>query len=145
MKIDDVDSYTYDAHTLGKGSQFSQFGPSYVWNYGDEIWCNIEGQYTHLVADLGHLAGQDYAMSICQLGIMGTKYLRDTEEPLQEAVELFQGETWQVEVAHIYSAYTIANTLAIDLRQAAGSPQLDFVELTRLSHSVVVKIDSTGV
>ena len=28
-----------------------------AWNYGKEVWCNLEGQYTHIVADLTHLAG----------------------------------------------------------------------------------------
>ena len=28
-----------------------------VWNYGKEVWCNLEGRYMHIVADLAHLAG----------------------------------------------------------------------------------------
>ena len=30
---------------------------SNLWNYGKEIWCNLEGRYVHIVADLSHLAG----------------------------------------------------------------------------------------
>ena len=28
-----------------------------MWNHGAEIWCNLEGQYTHIVADLSGLNG----------------------------------------------------------------------------------------
>ena len=28
-----------------------------VWKYGKEVWCNLEGRYMHIVADLAHLAG----------------------------------------------------------------------------------------
>ena len=47
----------------------------YMWNYGAEIWCNLEGQYTTIVADLTDLSGA-YEMSICNLGVMGTQYVR---------------------------------------------------------------------
>ena len=45
------------------------------WNFGKEIWCNMEGQYTTIVADLTTLTGA-YEMSLCNVGIMGTKYER---------------------------------------------------------------------
>ena len=47
------------------------------WNYGAEIWCNLEGQYISIVADLTDLSGV-YEMSICNLGVMGTEYDRDS-------------------------------------------------------------------
>ena len=47
-----------------------------LWNYGVEVWCNMEGQYTHIVADLQHLDGTEYEQSICSVGIMGTEYVR---------------------------------------------------------------------
>ena len=28
-----------------------------IWNFGKEVWCNLEGRYMHIVADLAHLAG----------------------------------------------------------------------------------------
>ena len=56
-------------------------------------------------------------MSICSLGIMGTKYVRDGE-PLQKTVEIIQGESLTIPVAHIYSYHPIGNTLSISLRQA---------------------------
>ena len=52
-----------------------------LWNYGHEAWCNLEGRYTHIVADLSHLAGQGYSMELCSVGIMGTQYVRDETLP----------------------------------------------------------------
>ena len=54
----------------------------YVWNYGKESWCNLEGRYIHIVADLSAYTDLLNAadMGICNLGIMGTKYVR--QEPL---------------------------------------------------------------
>ena len=43
-----------------------------IWNYGREEWCNLEGQYMHIVANLTHLEGMSYSMELCQVGIMGT-------------------------------------------------------------------------
>ena len=45
-----------------------------VWPYGAEHWCNLEGQYLHIVADLNDLyaASLDYEMSLCTLGVFGT-------------------------------------------------------------------------
>ena len=40
MKLDDPDSLKYD-------DKFDRL----VWAYGKEIWCNMEGRYTHIVAD----------------------------------------------------------------------------------------------
>ena len=59
-----------------------------VWTYGIEVWCNLEGQYVHIVADLSHLSGS-YTMSLCSVGIMGASLVRD--EPLPASIEIFQG------------------------------------------------------
>ena len=48
-----------------------------LWNYGREAWCNLEGRYIHIVADLNHLVETGYNMELCSVGIMGTKYVRD--------------------------------------------------------------------
>lgn len=81
-------------------------------------------------------------MSICSLGIMGTKYVRDGS-PLPSSIELMQGEVSTLQVAHIYSEHTIGNTLAINLRQSANSP-LQFVTLSRQQTLVEVKINSAN-
>ena len=48
-----------------------------MWNYGAEVWCNLEGQFVTIVFDLTHLSGQPYTMTICSLGLMGVEYKRD--------------------------------------------------------------------
>ena len=69
MKTDDSANY----HTwIANGETYPD-----IWNTGKEIWCNLEGRYMHIIADLAHLAGQDYSMEICSVGIMGTQYVRD--------------------------------------------------------------------
>ena len=45
MKTDDAANY----HTWTDGSS--------LWNYGKEVWCNLEGRFMHVVADLAHLSG----------------------------------------------------------------------------------------
>ena len=50
-----------------------------MWSFGKEVWCNLEGRYVHIVADYSHLSGA--TVSLCHLGIMGTKYVRDTPVP----------------------------------------------------------------
>lgn len=82
MRLDDPNSYTFDLfgedplHNTADRVNLG-FGVHNIWNYGEEIWCNQEGQYLHIVANLTHLAGEKYEMSICSLGVMGTKYIRD--------------------------------------------------------------------
>ena len=61
MKTDEASNYSTD--------NFSKE----MWNYGEEIWCNKEGRYLHIVADLSHLSTETrYRMSLCSVGILGT-------------------------------------------------------------------------
>ena len=49
MRTDDNANY----HSwTASGSTFND-----IWNYGKEVWCNLEGRYMHIVADLSHLVG----------------------------------------------------------------------------------------
>ena len=83
MRTDDVNSFT-------AGSYSGDSVTGELWNYGIEIWCNLEGQYVTFVADLAHLSGEDYEMSICSLGVMGAEYYRST--PLDSYHEVhYQG------------------------------------------------------
>ena len=73
MRTDDLNSYTVGAYTyVAESGNF--------WNFGKEIWCNLPGQYTTIVADYSNLVGE-YEMSICHLGVMGTEYVRPTMVP----------------------------------------------------------------
>ena len=109
-----------------------------VWNYGKEIWCNLEGRYMHIVADLSHLAGQHYSMELCSIGIMGTQYIRD--ETLPETIEIDSEGLMTLTIPNIYSAMSIGNQLDIKLRQASGS-ELSFVSLKEQIGSTLVQID----
>ena len=100
-----------------------------MWNYGAEIWCNLEGQYTTIVADLAILSGA-YEMSICNLGVMGTEYVRIGSVPTSISVE--QTENELIAVNQIYSKLTIGNTLDINLRQKAGT---EFIWVTLIQGS----------
>ena len=79
MRIPDTTSYT-------NGEYLGASVSGDLWNYGIELWCNLEGQYVTLVADLAHLTGQTYQMSICSLGVIGAEYVRKNEIP--EIIEL---------------------------------------------------------
>ena len=109
-----------------------------VWNYGKEIWCNLEGRYMHIVADLSHLAGQHYSMELCSIGIMGTQYIRD--ETLPETIEIDSEGLMTLTIPNIYSAMSIGNQLDIKLRQASGF-ELSFVSLKEQIGSTLVQID----
>ena len=68
----------------------------------------------HIIADVNHLAGQDYSMELCSVGIMGTKYIRDHKLP--ETIELDQEGTFTLTIQDIYSAFDIGNLLDINIR-----------------------------
>ena len=99
MRTDD--SANYHSYTR-KGSIYND-----AWNYGKEVWCNLEGRYMHIVADLSHLAGQSYEMQLCSVGIMGTKYIRD--QTLPETLEIQSEGITTLTIANIYSAISIGN------------------------------------
>ena len=60
------------------GSWYEDENSVMVWKYGTELWCNMQGRYTHIVADLS-LVQAPFTMSICQFGVFGTKYARNEE------------------------------------------------------------------
>ena len=88
MRTDDPKSYST---VFLNGSNES------MWNYGIEIWCNLEGQYTSIVADLTDLSGQSYEMSICNLGVMGTEYVRVNSVLSSISVEQTESEVFVVD------------------------------------------------
>ena len=111
MDLDDYEEDYYRDYGL------INFKPGYVWNYGREVWCNMQGQYVFIVADLSHLRGDYYKMSLCNLGIMGTRYVRD--ESFEESIEIIKGNSISILVPHVYSELPIANELEINLRLAS--------------------------
>ena len=99
-----------------------------MWNYGVETWCNLEGQYVFIVADLNNLSSEgSYEQTICSLGIMGVQYVHSTKEPPKTLEVLSEGmHTLQIE--NISAAQTIGNTLDIVVKQQDDS-ELSWVTL----------------
>ena len=99
-----------------------------AWSFGVEIWCNLEGRYTHIVGDLSHQSGTIFTQTLCQLGIMGTRYIRDIEPPVYHEHILGMDDRNSIFVQHIYSELEIGNELDIYLRQAS---ELSFIDMVR--------------
>ena len=66
-------------------NSYSDSGRGDLWNYGKEVWCNKPGQYVTIEADLTSLTDA-YEMTICQLGIFGTEYVR--ARPIMSLIKL---------------------------------------------------------
>ena len=75
MKLDDPNSFT-TVTDIANGS-----GTIQMWNYGKEIWCNHQGRYMHIVADVKDSDPNWYVMSLCNIGIIGEKYVRSNMPP----------------------------------------------------------------
>ena len=61
-----------------------------MWRFGMENWCNLQGQYMHMVADVsehaddGSVSDSD-GIAVCSVGVFGTKYAR-AGEPLTTSI-----------------------------------------------------------
>lgn len=62
---------------------------------------------------------------MCNIGLFGTKYVRDTPAPA--TFTLSQGTTQTLSIEQIRSQLTIGNLLDIHLRQSTGASMLDWV------------------
>ena len=69
---------------------FSNFQGYPVYNFGHEAWCNLEGRYIHVVADMNYKSTSPYSISICQIAAMGTVYKRDTPLPEEFLIDVSQ-------------------------------------------------------
>lgn len=89
------------------------------WPFGKENWCNMEGQYVHMVADMSeHIrtARSDEKVSVCGVGVYGTKYVREASVPVPSTITIGKGQTETLEIANIVSEFDIGNRLVISLR-----------------------------
>ena len=111
-----------------------------IWPFGGEHWCNLEGTYLHIVFDLSHMADQNYEMSICSLGVIGTRYVRDGQ-PLPAEITLIIGDSWNFSLPHIYSDIEIGTVLAIDVRESTNT---DILTITNGVSATDLLIDATG-
>ena len=112
-----------------------------------ENWCNLEGQYLHLVADmteqiaLGALSSDE--IKICGLGVYGTKYARSSSSSVPSSVEVVAGESLTISIENISSFFTIGNELVINMRQSAATSPLNFITFIEGSSATDVVIDAT--
>lgn len=98
---------------------YDDFENKLIWNYGAEIWCNMKGRYTHIVADLNHLSASPYEMSICNLGVMGTRFERTTPLSTTE-LTVQQDSVTVLRIPHVPSVYKIGDDVFINLRHQTG-------------------------
>ena len=112
----------------------SQSINGYFAAFGFEAACNMEGQYTYLVATN---VPTDY-VSICSAAVFGTTYARPTTA--LTALSLGYGVKISYKIGHIAAEDAIGNIISIDLRQKSGS-ELDFVSFTNNSADTDVEID----
>ena len=112
LDIDDPKNYCYDPHPDNTGN----LKP---WVYGIEVWCNLEGRYTHIRANVAHQAGNTFTQAICNLSIFGSRYIRRNDLPSEIDYTLTGEERGEILVVeHIYADpdYPIGNQLEIQLR-----------------------------
>ena len=89
--------------------------------FGKEVWCNLEGRYMSIVANFTDVdsTDTDYTISLCHVAVMGTEYIRNGSLP--SPTVMYSDEpsiTWKLNA--ISSKYTIGNTLDIELRLMTG-------------------------
>ena len=111
-----------------------------IWPFGAEHWCNLEGTYLHIVSDMSHLKWFEYETSICSLGVIGTRYVRDGDS-LPAEITLTSGESQSFSLAHIYSEIEIGTRLAINVREKSG---LSWVQITNEEDWTNISIDAPG-
>ena len=133
MRVDDDASYTTATFTDDTGTTQTN---AQVWNYGKEIWCNMEGRYMSIVADLTSLSSESsYEMSLCSVGILGTKYSRATTLPTPV---IQSSDTYEVfTIDAITADPAIGNTLDIAIRLATSHSWLTIITDASVHYLVV--------
>lgn len=81
----------------------------------------------HIVSDMGELRGRDYETSICSLGVMGTRYVRNGNGLETDTdIEIFTGESKRFTLNHIYSELEIGTSLMVEVKLSSSK---DFVKI----------------
>ena len=103
----------------------------------------MEGRYTHIVLD-GLDQSIYYELSVCSLGIMGTKYVR-SEDPITETV-ITRGESFFFNMVYIYSDINIpiGNDLTIEIISAVIIDPLVTLDKTIDPSYTQVTIDTSS-
>ena len=85
--------------------------------YGKEIWCNREGRYIFFQADMGYMMyEQQSEMSLCSLGIMGTKYDYINGASPEDTVYVDVGKSTVYKLPFIVPTIAIGNELSLDVK-----------------------------
>ena len=95
--LDASESSSYELNQKGFDDGDDPFGQGFgmVWPFGKELWCNLEGQYMHMVAGMSdHVATalDSDSVSVCSVGVYGTKYVRSGDS-VPETIEVSQGQS----------------------------------------------------
>ena len=85
-----TDSNSFGAHHDGSGTP-------HFWKYGSESWCNMEGQYVHIVADFKDTLYPTYIASVCSIGVLGTLYERVNAAPSLITLNYMEATTFTIE------------------------------------------------
>ena len=93
MTTNQADSGTY-------GYIYDSISYAWRWQFGVEAWCNLEGRYTHIVADFSRITSS-YQVSLCSIGVMGTKYDRSSTVVTSHIIK--RGDALTFNVEHIQS------------------------------------------
>ena len=103
-------SFSYDA----EADIYDTRNSGMVWNYGTEIFCSQTGRFVHIIADLRHLAKKSYDVSLCSLGIMGTKFDREVEPPSE--FDIYHKSTESITVQKVAPVYDVGDKIDIRVR-----------------------------
>ena len=102
----------FDATSAEYGYRYDPFKNVNIWKHGKEAWCNMQGQYTTIVATFTEEI--DYPPALCTVGIFGTNYVRD--DAFLGSITVVSGTQQSLQVPHVYADPQIGNILAINLR-----------------------------
>ena len=106
-----------------------------VWNYGTEIFCSQTGRYVHIIADLRHLAKKGYEVSLCSLGIMGTKFDREIVPVSQ--FDILHKSTESITVQKVEPVYDVGDKIDIRVRVIENPSDLNIKVINELNDSKI--------
>ena len=97
-----------------KPDDSSSYDSNNNWKLGTEIWCNKQGRYIDVSFVMDSFAdGATFEMSICTLGIMGTKYVLKEGEIMPTTISVEHLDTKVVSIPLVESKFEIGDILDI--------------------------------
>ena len=99
-------------------SIFDSFGS---YKYGDEIWCNLAGSYTHFVTST------QKKVAISVMAVMGNRYTRSVNPVTSDTV--VAGSTFETSIGKLTAQMPLGNILDIGWRWKAGTTAPSYCSL----------------